>query len=123
MEDMVSIFKALADLNRLKVLCALESGPLCSCQVAELLGLAPSTVSRHMQVLRGAGLTESRKQERWVFYELPGRDAPERVKKTLKLLRGMYEDTPELKEMKDKVEKIISIGPVELCRRKKDVVH
>lgn len=49
----------------------LTKGELCVCQLIELLGLAPSTVSKHMSILYHAGLVETRKEGRWMYYRLP----------------------------------------------------
>jgi len=71
MKDVLSVTKALSDGNRLRTVMALrDMVELCVCQVTEMLGLAPATVSRHMSILQNAGLVESRKNGRWVFYRL-----------------------------------------------------
>jgi DNA-binding transcriptional ArsR family regulator len=59
---------ALSDPNRVRALMALRNGELCVCQLIELLQLAPSTVSKHMSILKQAGLVASRKDSRWVYY-------------------------------------------------------
>ena len=69
-KEFLAITKALSDENRVRALMALGRGELCVCQVIELLGLAPSTVSKHMAVLHQAGLVESRKEGRWIYYRL-----------------------------------------------------
>lgn len=61
---------ALSDPTRLRLLAALRGGELCACQLIDLVGLAPSTVSKHLSLLRDAGLVESRKAGRWVHYRL-----------------------------------------------------
>ncbi len=61
---------ALSDPTRLRLLAALRGGELCACQLTDLVGLAPSTVSKHLALLRDAGLVESRKDGRWVHYRL-----------------------------------------------------
>jgi ArsR family transcriptional regulator len=71
MDDFLSVCGALSDKNRVRALMALRSGELCVCQIIELLGLAPSTVSKHMSILKQAGLVECRKKERWMYYRLP----------------------------------------------------
>ena len=68
MEEFVSVAKALSDPSRVRVFCALRESELCVCQIVELLGLATSTVSKHMSILRQARLVESRKDGRWVYY-------------------------------------------------------
>lgn len=68
--ETVAVTKAMGDEGRLRVLALLTSGELCLCQIIEILGLAPSTVSKHMSILRNARLIEQRKQGRWHFYRL-----------------------------------------------------
>ena len=75
MREFLAITKALSDENRVRALMGLSGGELCVCQLIELLGLAPSTVSKHMAVLHQARLVESRKDGRWMYYSLP--EAPE----------------------------------------------
>jgi len=65
-EAFVDVAKALSDPSRVRILCALRDRELCVCQVVELLGLATSTVSKHMAILRQARLLASRKDGRWV---------------------------------------------------------
>lgn len=69
----VGIAAALADGGRVRILHALQGGELCVCQLVELLGLAPSTVSRHLSLLRQAGLLETRRDGRWIHYRLAPR--------------------------------------------------
>jgi DNA-binding transcriptional ArsR family regulator len=75
MNGYLAATKALADPSRVRMLCALRGGELCVCQLIELVGLAPSTVSKHMAILGQAELVVSRKLGRWVYYRLPPRSA------------------------------------------------
>jgi DNA-binding transcriptional ArsR family regulator len=70
MREFLTVAKALSDENRVRTLMFLQDGELCVCQIIEMLGLAPSTVSKHMALLHGAGLVEARKEGRWMFYRL-----------------------------------------------------
>lgn len=70
LEDFVAITKALSDPNRIRAFLTLRRGELCACHIIELLGLAPSTISKHMSILKQAGLVDSRKDSRWVYYRL-----------------------------------------------------
>ena len=76
MRDFLKITAALSDPNRVRLLLALRRQELCVCQLTELLGLAASTVSKHLSLLDHAGLVHSRKEERWVFYRLADEPAP-----------------------------------------------
>ena len=64
--------KALADENRIRMLLALSGGELCVCRLTALFGLSPSTTSKHLSILYSAGLVNSRKEGRWMYYSLPG---------------------------------------------------
>ena len=76
MNTVSKIGSALSDDNRLRVVMFLGGGELCLCQIIEMLALAPSTVSKHMSVLHEAGLVETRKEGRWIFYRLAGQGTP-----------------------------------------------
>ena len=65
-----ALFKALADPHRLEVALALAGGERCVCELTEQMGLAQSTLSFHLKVMREAGLLDSRVQGRWVYYRL-----------------------------------------------------
>ena len=92
MREFLGVAKALSDENRIRALMALAGGELCLCQIIELLELAPSTVSKHMSVLHQAGLVETRKEGRWVYYRLADEatSPPERriLAMTLECLAG-----------------------------------
>ena len=76
MRNFLAVTRALSDPNRVRTLMFLRGGELCLCQIIKMLGLAPSTVSKHMAVLYNARLVESRKEGRWVYYRLSGARAP-----------------------------------------------
>lgn len=63
--------KALADPSRIRILAALRRGELSVGEIVEALGLGQSRVSRHLNILAAAGLVNSRRDGRWVFYALP----------------------------------------------------
>ena len=70
MKEFLAVAKAVADENRARILLFLREDELCVCQVIEMLGLAPSTVSNHLNILQRAGLVEGRKDGRWMYYRL-----------------------------------------------------
>jgi DNA-binding transcriptional ArsR family regulator len=71
MQEFMAISRALSDESRARIVMFLRGGEMCVCQIVEMLGLAPSTVSKHLDVLFQAGLIESRKAGRWVYSRLP----------------------------------------------------
>ena len=64
------IFKALGHSARLAMVIALGEGERCVCELQELVDLDMSTVSKHLTVLRAAGLVDSEKRGKQVFYSL-----------------------------------------------------
>jgi len=114
----MTITKALADANRVRVLLALRAGELCVCQITELLGLATSTISKHLSILTQAGLILSRKTERWVYYRLPDADAPVVVREALDWVNKSLRQDEVARNDAATLKKILKIDPVELCRRR-----
>lgn len=74
MKKPASIFKALSDETRLRILALLSQGELCVCDLVAILDLPQSTVSRHLACLRHTGLVEDRRQGVWMFYRLAAGD-------------------------------------------------
>lgn len=70
MRGLEKTFKALADRNRLRILKMLEVKPMCVCEITAILGIAQSSVSRHLSILRSAGLLIDEKDGLWVEYSL-----------------------------------------------------
>ena len=93
--DLSRTGKALGDPQRVRAMAALRGGELCLCQLITLLGLAPSTVSKHMSLLVQAGLVDARKQGRWVYYRLTRQGAPAHIRTALKLVNEALRDDPQ----------------------------
>jgi len=100
---MVNVFKALSDTNRIRILKMLEVRPLCVCEITEILKLANSTVSKHLSVLRDAGLIADRKEGKWVNYHLNLDQNNEFVRHLLPLVRGWLPNDETVAEDKKKV--------------------
>jgi ArsR family transcriptional regulator, arsenate/arsenite/antimonite-responsive transcriptional repressor len=80
----LDITKALSDETRVRTLLALREGELCLCHFVGLLQLAPSTVSKHLDLLVRAGLVQRRKDGRWAHFRLADRTAPAAVRQALR---------------------------------------
>jgi ArsR family transcriptional regulator len=65
-----AVFKALGHPARLRMIDAIGDGECCVCQLVEVAGLAWSTVSRHLTLLKRAGVLEGEKRGQQVFYRL-----------------------------------------------------
>jgi ArsR family transcriptional regulator, arsenate/arsenite/antimonite-responsive transcriptional repressor len=124
MRDLLAITKALADENRLRILAACAGGELCVCQIVELLELAGSSVSKHLSILKSAGLLESRKDGRWMHYRLAdAQDTPEAVRAALAFVGAHTRGDRRLAEDRRRIEAICKTDPEVLCRMQRENVE
>lgn len=70
LEEMETLFKALADATRLRILGLLLTGEVCVCDIHESLKIPQPKASRHLAYLRRAGLVETRREGLWIHYRL-----------------------------------------------------
>ncbi|MBN1856204.1 MAG: metalloregulator ArsR/SmtB family transcription factor [Dehalococcoidia bacterium] len=120
MQQTLSITKSLADSTRIRVLAVLmEQEELCVCQITALLHLATATVSRHMSILHGAGLVQSRKEGQWVYYRLSDTFPP--------LLRAWLTESlsqsPQVAADRTEVLQVLSCTPGSPCRSQPEQRH
>jgi DNA-binding transcriptional ArsR family regulator len=117
MRDLMTVIKALADENRVRVLLAVQGRELCICQIVELLQLAQSTVSKHVSILHQARLVESRKEGRWMFYRAAEADSPVEAREIAAVVSRLLANSPEAAEDANRLRQIMKIDRDELCRR------
>ncbi len=108
--------KALSDKSRVRLLMCLAEGELCVCQINELFELAPSTISKHLSILKEAGLIESRKEGRWIHYRVC-QDADEAVEGILKMSKKCLKNDEKIGKDKQKLQKIMKINKEKLCKK------
>lgn len=65
------LFHLLSESIRLRILCLLQDRELCVCDLVDILELPQPTISRHLILLKQAGLVRVRRFQRYVFYSLP----------------------------------------------------
>src|SRR6476660_1453351 len=111
MRELMKITKALADENRIRALLALRGGELCACQITELFGLASSTMSKHMSILYQAGLVDSRKDGRWIYFRLPDGKASTKVRKAIDWIATAADDEPRVQADAELLKKILKMDP------------
>lgn len=89
-----AVMKAVADPTRVRILKMLEPGELCVCQIIAVLALSPSTVSKHLFLLKSAGLVNDRKEKKWVHYSLDRRSADPYAAGILRQLSSWLDQDP-----------------------------
>lgn len=117
MRAFMSLTKALADPNRVRLLLALRGRELCACQITELFRLAPSTMSKHLSILHQAGLVDSRKSGRWVHYSLPGQAAPVAVRQAIEWVANALSENEQVRADGRRLKALLQVNPSDLCRR------
>ena len=119
MREFMAVTNALSDPSRVRMLLALRRRELCVCQITELFGLAPSTISKHLSILHHAGLIQSRKTERWVYYRLRDKRASVAIREALDWVRKSVAKTNEAAADAKKLKQILKTDLAVICRRQK----
>jgi ArsR family transcriptional regulator, arsenate/arsenite/antimonite-responsive transcriptional repressor len=117
MNSFLNLTRALSDENRLRALLALEGRELCVCQIIELLELAPSTVSKHMSILKQAGLVEGQKRGRWMYYRQPDAEAPAEARQALEFVRACLLQSQRTRQDQRRLSAILKLDRDTICRR------
>ena len=120
MKATLRVTKALADLQRIRILMMLRGGELCVCQIVEVLGLAPSTVSKHLSILGGSGLVDFRKEGRLAYYRLPEGAACASVEPALQWLSGALAHDPVIRQDLKRLHAVVACDPGSLCRQQRE---
>jgi DNA-binding transcriptional ArsR family regulator len=119
MRETMAVIKALADESRARIVLFLGGGELCVCQIVEMLGLAPSTVSKHLDVLYQAGLVDARKDGRWVYYRLsePGGKPSAGASGAVAWLAAALVADPTVREDRKRLKQVLKMDKEKLCCR------
>jgi DNA-binding transcriptional ArsR family regulator len=84
--EAAALLKALANENRLMILCTLMGGEMSVGELNERIPLSQSALSQHLAGLREAGLVKTRKEAQSVFYQLDGDEAT----RVIAVLQSIY---------------------------------
>ncbi len=117
MRYFMNVAKALADENRVRALLALSERELCVCQIIELLALAPSTVSKHMSILKQARLVDSRKDGRWIYYRLADDDLPLEAAEAIAWVKKSLWRDARIRKDRVCLKKILEVERNVLCQQ------
>lgn len=75
------LFKILGDVNRIRILLALQHSELCVCELSLLLDMSQSSVSHQLRHLRNKNLVKFRKENKQIFYSLVDEEIIKLIKK------------------------------------------
>lgn len=111
------VMKSVADPTRVRILKLLDGGEMCVCQIVAILELSQSTVSKHLFLLKMAGLVKERQEKKWVHYSLDGSEGVPYARKMLNTLKGWLDDDPVIGRDRKREALAREIGPAEICGR------
>jgi ArsR family transcriptional regulator len=114
MRKFLAITKALGDESRVRALLSVKDGELCLCQIIEVLGLAPATVSRHMNILHDAGLVLRRKEGKWHFYRLASGEGSPIASRALEWAIQELKTDPSTRDDRRRIRQVRRLKPEEL---------
>lgn len=104
--DYVNIFKALSDPNRIRIVKMLAERELCMCEIRSVLELSNSTVSKHLTVLRDAGLLLDMKDGKWVNFRLNDKSEHLFIRSLIGLMNKSFDDDEAIQEDSIKLRRV-----------------
>lgn len=110
MKKTAQIFKALSDETRLRVMKLLQERELCVCELIQVLQMSQPRISRHLSVLKNAGLVDDRREGKWVYYSLAKEAVKEDVKVLFNMLSCIANDSHTVNADKEKLKKAIKLS-------------
>jgi len=113
-----AVMKAVADPTRVRILKILEGGEICVCQVIAVIALGQSTISKHLFLLRAAGLIKDRRDRKWIHYSLDGKNGNPYAGAVLRNIRKWMNDDPVIARDRERAAHAKAIGPMAICERK-----
>jgi ArsR family transcriptional regulator, arsenate/arsenite/antimonite-responsive transcriptional repressor len=115
-KDLVTLFKALSDETRLRILKLLSHGELCVCDIVAAFDTIQPKVSFHLATLKSAGLVKDRREGKWMHYKIDDSDLFKRL-----LILSVIEKIPEdrMREDRERLEEFLKnkadIIPLACC--------
>lgn len=113
MMELTRVFKALSDSNRIRIIEMISEKPLCVCEITAVLDLATSTVSKHLSILKDAGLILDEKDGKWVNYRLNETDGNDQIRHLIFLVKSWLRDSELI--LRDKVQ-LKSVDRNHICK-------
>jgi DNA-binding transcriptional ArsR family regulator len=91
--DLIEIYQCFCDRTRLRILNLLTRSPLCVCHFQDILDEPQVKISKHLAYLRDRGMVTTKRDQNWIIYSLPGKQAEE-LERNLKCLQDCVQTDP-----------------------------
>jgi len=112
MKELLSVFKALSDETRLRIVKLLENGELCVCHIVAAVDMSQSKISFHLKILKEAGLVKDWREGKWMHYRLNESDL---FKRSLFLSIAERIQEEEIDNDRQRLEAFIASRPEEFA--------
>ncbi|MFA5032968.1 MAG: metalloregulator ArsR/SmtB family transcription factor [bacterium] len=110
MEELIRIFEVLGDETRLRIMkILLERDTLCVCEIMQALRINQTRVSKHLRILKDAGLVKSKKKGLWVYYSI-NKNSSKNMKEILLFLKQMLNEDGILIKDKKRLAKAVKLS-------------
>jgi ArsR family transcriptional regulator len=106
------MFKALGDEVRLRIVALLSHGELCVCHIEEALELTQPNASRHLGILRAAGIVSHKRRDKWVYYKL----AQQENRECARHLKALMSTFAKQEVLRKDVEKLLRVKGPNACK-------
>ena len=116
MRDLMGVLKAVADKNRMRILKMLEKKKMCVCELAAVLEIKQPSVSKHLSILKNAGLIQDDRNSQWIDYSLCAEKINNYVPVLQPMIKGWLNDDAVIKS---DLEKTKTLCREELCKKGK----
>ena len=121
--EYLRVFKAIADVNRIRILEILCNGEYCACVLLDDLNISQPTLSHHMKILCDSGIVNSRREGKWNYYSI-NPDGCEYAKKLIQQIADKKMNLPLkivilVHKMRKAISKPRAIVDSEICNCKK----
>jgi ArsR family transcriptional regulator len=103
--EIETLFSALADRTRLRLLSLMADGEVCVCFFVEVLQVSQPKISRHLAYLRNAGVVEARREGKWMHYSIV--EPPDaHAGRIFNEVRAWLAEDEEMKRDRERLEKV-----------------
>lgn len=114
MRELIKVFKAVADRNRLRILKMLEKKKMCVCELSAALGISQPSVSKHLSLLKDAGLVQDERNSQWIDYSLCTEKINQYVPVIQSNIKSWVNDDPVIQQDRKKMK---TLHREDLCKK------
>ena len=122
MRELQSIFKVLSDHTRIRILKLILQRELCVCELMQVLNMTQSRISRHVNLLKQAGLVKDRREGKWVYYSVNSQSFNPYATALLNLFSGWLNEDKVIITDRENISRAKRLSDPQCCRPGKEPI-